>query len=65
MSKTEDPFIAALLRERVGYVQRGLTDRVAQVDEQLKQRGYTPSAAERAGSEKPEGRSARTRQTTD
>lgn len=40
---TEDPMIAALLRERVGLVQRGLKDRVAQVDEQLKLRGYKPA----------------------
>jgi hypothetical protein len=40
--QTEDTMIAALLREREGLVQRGLKDRVAQVDEQLKLRGYTP-----------------------
>lgn len=43
--QTEDPMIAALLRERAGYVTRGLNDRVAQVDEQLAQRGHTPDAA--------------------
>lgn len=40
--KTQDPMVAALLRERAGYVNRGLDDRVAQVDEQLALRGYTP-----------------------
>ncbi|MEV6790899.1 hypothetical protein AB0M87_02635 [Streptomyces sp. NPDC051320] len=40
--RTEDTMIAALLRERVGLAQRGLKDRVAQVDEQLKLRGYKP-----------------------
>ncbi|MET8401392.1 hypothetical protein [Streptomyces sp900116325] len=37
---TEDTMIAGLLREREAYVQQGLDDRVAQVDEQLKLRGY-------------------------
>ncbi|MGW0805956.1 hypothetical protein [Nonomuraea sp. NPDC002799] len=40
--QTEDPMIAALLRERDGYVLRDMADRVAQVDEQLSLRGYTP-----------------------
>jgi hypothetical protein len=43
---TEDTMIAALLRERAGLVQRGLTERVAQVDEQLAHRGYTPEDGE-------------------
>lgn len=43
---TEDPMIAALLRERAGLAQRGLDDRVAQVDEQLKLRGYQAPAGE-------------------
>jgi hypothetical protein len=38
--QTDDTMIAALLREREGLVQRGLKDRVAQVDEQLRLRGY-------------------------
>ncbi|RSS51373.1 hypothetical protein [Streptomyces sp. WAC01280] len=42
--QTEDPMIAALLRERDGLEQRGLTDRVKQVDEQLKFRGYKKPA---------------------
>lgn len=46
--KTHDPMIAALLREREGYVNRGMDDRVAQVDEQLSLRGYTPPRTEAA-----------------
>lgn len=34
--------VAGLLEERRGYVTRGLDDRVAQVDEQLRLRGATP-----------------------
>ncbi|WP_097982259.1 hypothetical protein [Streptomyces sp. f150] len=41
--ETEDPMIAALLRERAGYVSRGMGDRVAQVDEQLALRGHKPA----------------------
>lgn len=49
--QTEDPMIAALLREREGYVGReGKEDRVAAVDEQLKLRGYK---APRRGQPKP------------
>ncbi|MFC8290067.1 hypothetical protein ACFUJ0_06105 [Streptomyces sp. NPDC057242] len=40
--QTEDPMVAALLREREGLKQRGLDDRVKQVDEQLKFHGYRP-----------------------
>jgi hypothetical protein len=53
---TEDPMVAALLREREGLVQSGLTDRVADVDEQLKLHGYEP-ADETAGAAKPSSRS--------
>lgn len=42
--QTDDPMVAALLREREGYVSRGMDDRVAQVDEQLKLRGHEPPA---------------------
>lgn len=55
--KTTDTMIAALLREREGYVARGLDDRVAEVDEQLKLRGYE---AEDAG---PRGRRSRPQRT--
>lgn len=62
--QTEDPMVAALLREREGYVQRGMNDRVAQVDEQLKLRGHKPPADEKASvpaspSTPPKGRRAR------
>ncbi|WP_075662211.1 hypothetical protein [Streptomyces acidiscabies] len=41
--QTRDPMVAALLRERAGYVGRkGKEDRVAAVDEQLELRGYSP-----------------------
>ncbi|MFF6836025.1 hypothetical protein ACFY84_29970 [Streptomyces sp. NPDC012438] len=43
--QTEDPMVAALLREREGLKQRGLDDRVTQVDEQLKFHGYRPRRA--------------------
>lgn len=39
---TEDGMVAALLRERAGYIQRGLTERVAEVDKQIKLRGHEP-----------------------
>lgn len=61
---TEDTMIAALLREREGLVQRGLTERVAQVDEQLASRGHTPPADEKSAvpvsrSTPPKGRRQR------
>ncbi|MDX3047561.1 hypothetical protein PV378_13765 [Streptomyces scabiei] len=41
--KAEDPMVAALLRERSGYVgHEGKEDRVKAVDEQLRLRGYSP-----------------------
>lgn len=45
---SDNPMVAALLRERAGYVTRGMNDRVAQVDEQLALHGYT-EAAETSG----------------
>jgi hypothetical protein len=62
--QTEDPMVAALLREREGYVGRGMDDRVAQVDEQLRLRGVEPPAAPKADasvsrSTPPKGRRAR------
>ena len=53
MAKSEDPNIAALLREREGYVLYGKTDRVKAVDEDLKRRGY------KAPDDKPKARSTR------
>jgi hypothetical protein len=50
--KTEDPMVAALLRERAGYVGRkGKEDRVAAVDEQLALRGYAPDGERLAAPE--------------
>lgn len=47
MSETKDPYIAALLREREGYVAFGKTNRVKAVDDELKRRGYeAPKKAE-------------------
>lgn len=66
---TEDPMVAALLREREGCVQRGLDARVAAIDEQLKARGHTPpkTGAKTSGgdarTETPKGRRARRTET--
>ncbi|MGW1000747.1 hypothetical protein [Streptomyces sp. NPDC002520] len=54
---SEDPMVAALLREREGLVQSGLTDRVAQVDEQLRLHGVQPPASGKSESAKPSSRS--------
>jgi len=51
--------IAALKRERAGYVARGLDDRVRQVDEQLEHYGYTPE------DDGPQGRTQAPQQTAD
>jgi hypothetical protein len=40
VSKTEDPMIAALLRERAGYVQFGKKDRIKAVDAELERLGW-------------------------
>lgn len=62
---TEDTMIAALLREREGLVQSGLTDRVAHVDEQLALHGHTPPAGgdEPAPSRSTPPKARRTRRT--
>lgn len=39
---TDDRMVAALLREREGYQRRGLKERVAEVDQQIKHYGGTP-----------------------
>lgn len=46
MSETKDPMIAALLREREGYVKFGKADRVKAVDKELKRRGHEELKAE-------------------
>lgn len=65
---TEDPMVAALLRERAGLIQSGLTDRVADVDAQLKAHGYEPSKNDKpdgstSRSTTPKGRRARSTET--
>lgn len=40
MSQSNDPMIAALLREREGYVRFGKPDRIKAVDAELKRRGH-------------------------
>ncbi|WP_432135152.1 hypothetical protein [Streptomyces sp. bgisy154] len=54
---SDDPMVAALLREREGYVTRGLDDRVAQVDEQLRLRGVEPPAPTASSGDTPTSRS--------
>lgn len=41
-----DPRIAALLRERDGLANAGKTERVEQIDAELKVRGYEPPKSE-------------------
>jgi hypothetical protein len=70
VSKADDKqMIAALLEERRGYIQRGDKKRVADVNEQLKLRGYEEPEEEKAKPEpakqEPKGRAGReSRQTT-
>ncbi|MBN0043117.1 hypothetical protein JS756_03100 [Streptomyces actuosus] len=66
---SDDPMVAALLREREGYVARGWDDRVAQVDEQLRLRDVeppaaAPSSAPTSRSTPPKGRKTRGSETT-
>jgi hypothetical protein len=46
--------VEALLREREGYVRRGLPDRVAAVDAELVRLGAVPSEIEAAATAPPE-----------
>ncbi|GIH69445.1 hypothetical protein [Sphaerimonospora thailandensis] len=57
---TDETMVAALLREREGYVRHGMADRVAQVDEQLKHYGYEAErdAGPAAVARSPRGRNA-------
>lgn len=60
-----DSMIAALRRERESYERRGLTDRVALVDEQLAHYGWTGDQdTEPIGDPIPEGRTADSGQQT-
>lgn len=56
-----DNIIAALKRERAGYVSRGLTDRVDQVDAEITR--LREESSEPA--DQPEGRTASPQQTAD
>lgn len=57
---SDDPMVAALLRERAGYLRTGREDRAALVDEQLAHRGYKDPAVE-----PPHGRTAPPKQTAE
>lgn len=57
----DENMIAALKRERAGYVARGDEDRVRQVDEQLAHHGYEPEDEQ----SEPQGRTAAPQQTAD
>lgn len=50
----ETQLLAALAEERRGYVARGLTERVAQVDEQIKAHGGKPPAAKASAPAAPD-----------
>jgi hypothetical protein len=64
MAKNNDALIAALLRERAGYVARDMSERVTQVDEQLRAYGYK-SDSEETRKNPPVARTAeRPRETT-
>lgn len=52
--------IDALLVERAGYERRGLTDRIAQVDEQLRLHGYEAPARKADAEPAAESRGRRT-----
>jgi hypothetical protein len=56
---TNDPMIAALLRERDGYVKRGMDDRAALVDEQLALRGHQKPAQASTSTPEPADADAR------
>jgi hypothetical protein len=58
MSKTEDPMIAALLREREGYVAFKKRDRLKAVDAELKRRGYEEPKTD-PHKQEPKGRAPR------
>lgn len=60
-----EKMIAALRREREGLAALGKTDRVAQVDEQLKYYGYQPDDEGKAvRTQLPQGRSTKPTQVT-
>lgn len=53
-AQPESQYIEALLEERRGYETHGRDDRVAEVDEQLKARGYKEAGQKRAAAAKPD-----------
>lgn len=60
MSESNDPMIAALLREREGYERYGRKDRIAAVDAELKRRGYKKAEPKK---DPPKQRAPRARKT--
>lgn len=63
---SDDPMIAALLRERDGYLRSGRKERAALVDEQLALRGYQAKSepVEKSEPDKaPRGRQAPPKRT--
>lgn len=60
MAATDDRMIAALLREREGYLRTGRKERAAQVDEQLALRGHVEPAEQ-----EPQDRTPPPQQTAD
>lgn len=61
----DEGMIAALKRERATYVSRGDTDRVKQVDEQLKHHGYEGTQdADPGAVVEPQGRTSTAGQRT-
>ena len=59
-----DHIIASLLNERAGYVQRGLKDRVSQVDAQLTALGHKSAPRVETASVEPETERAVTSKRT-
>lgn len=59
-----ETYVQALLREREGYVRRGLADRVAAVDVELTRLGHSSPTGEQARI-KPPARKGRARKVAD
>lgn len=64
MPDKNEALIAALLRERAGYVQRDLEERIKLVDEQLRLAGYKRDSDEARKTPPVERTAERQRQTT-
>lgn len=65
MAETTDPMVAALLRERDGYLRAGKKDRAALVDEQLALRGHHVDDESDPRKEPPRKRQAPSKRTAD